>query len=124
MTVPPAAVDLVMLTMYSTTWCGYCRRLKLQLEQAGLSYREVDIERDDDAARFVENVNGGTHIVRAGFADYSAAAQLSSMLRAMLTLPGRRSGASVAPQSPARRATRRSARVTHIASAISPSAGE
>ena len=52
-----------MLTMYSTTWCGYCRRLKLQLEQAGLSYREVDIERDDDAARFVENVNGGNHTV-------------------------------------------------------------
>ena len=52
-----------MLTMYSTTWCGYCRRLKLQLEQAGLSYREVDIERDDDAARFVENVNGGNQTV-------------------------------------------------------------
>ena len=52
-----------MLTMYSTAWCGYCRRLKLQLEQAGLSYREVDIERDDDAARFVENVNGGNQTV-------------------------------------------------------------
>ena len=35
--------------MYSTTWCGYCRRLKLQLDQAGLDYREVDIERDADA---------------------------------------------------------------------------
>jgi len=51
MTVPEAAVDLDMLTMYSTTWCGYCRRLKLQLDQAGLDYREVDIERDADAAR-------------------------------------------------------------------------
>ena len=63
MTVPAAAVDLVMLTMYSTTWCGYCRRLKLQLDQAGLSYREVDIERDADAARFVEGVNGGNQTV-------------------------------------------------------------
>ena len=63
MTVPPAAVDLGMLTMYSTTWCGYCRRLKLQLDQAGLAYREVDIERDADAAKFVEGVNGGNQTV-------------------------------------------------------------
>jgi mycoredoxin len=63
MTVPAAAVDAVMLTMYSTTWCGYCRRLKLQLDQAGLDYREVDIEGDSDAARFVEGVNGGNQTV-------------------------------------------------------------
>ena len=49
--------------MYSTTWCGYCRRLKVQLDQAGLDYREVDIERDADAARFVEGVNGGNQTV-------------------------------------------------------------
>lgn len=49
--------------MYSTTWCGYCRRLKLQMDQAGISYREVDIERDPDAARFVEGVNGGNQTV-------------------------------------------------------------
>ena len=49
--------------MYSTTWCGYCRRLKLQLDQAGLDYREVDIERDTEAARFVEGVNGGNQTV-------------------------------------------------------------
>jgi mycoredoxin len=52
-----------MLTMYSTTWCGYCRRLKLQLDQAGLAYREIDIERDDEAAKFVEGVNGGNQTV-------------------------------------------------------------
>ena len=63
MTVPTAPVDLYMLTMYSTTWCGYCRRLKIQLDQAGLDYREVDIERDVDAARFVEGVNGGDQTV-------------------------------------------------------------
>ena len=63
MTVPAAAVDLDMVTMYSTKWCGYCRRLKRQLDQAGLAYREVDIERDADAARFVEGVNGGNQTV-------------------------------------------------------------
>ncbi|MFP5353416.1 MAG: glutaredoxin family protein [Actinomycetota bacterium] len=34
------------VTMFSTTWCGYCRRLKRQMEQAGIAYREVDL--DDD----------------------------------------------------------------------------
>ncbi len=63
MTVPPAPVDPYLLTMYSTTWCGYCRRLKLQLDQAGLAYREIDIERDGEAAKFVEGVNGGNHTV-------------------------------------------------------------
>ena len=63
MTVRPAPVDRYVLTMYSTTWCGYCRRLKIQLDQAGLDYREVDIERDADAARYVEGVNGGNQTV-------------------------------------------------------------
>ena len=49
--------------MYSTTWCGYCRRLKLQLDQAGISYTEIDIERDPGAATFVEGVNGGNQTV-------------------------------------------------------------
>jgi mycoredoxin len=63
MTVRAAAVDLDMVTMYSTTWCGYCRRLKLQMDQAGIAYQEIDIERDADAARFVEGVNGGNQTV-------------------------------------------------------------
>ncbi len=49
--------------MYSTTWCGFCRRLKLQLDQAGISYDEIDIERNPDAATFVEGVNGGNQTV-------------------------------------------------------------
>ena len=51
------------VTMYSTTWCGYCRRLKLQMDQAGIAYDEIDIERDPDAATFVEGVNGGNQTV-------------------------------------------------------------
>jgi mycoredoxin len=51
------------VTMYSTTWCGYCRRLKLQLDQAGIAYDEIDIERHPEAARFVEGVNNGNQTV-------------------------------------------------------------
>jgi mycoredoxin len=49
--------------MYTTAWCGFCRRLKLQLDEAGIAYREVNIERDDEAATFVERVNGGNQTV-------------------------------------------------------------
>jgi mycoredoxin len=51
------------LTMYSTTWCGYCQRLKAQLGRAGIAYNEVDIELDPEAAAFVESVNGGNRTV-------------------------------------------------------------
>lgn len=37
-----------MVTMYTTSWCGYCRRLKRQMEQAGIDFVEVDL--DDDPA--------------------------------------------------------------------------
>jgi mycoredoxin len=61
------------VTMYSTTWCGYCRRLKLQLDAAGVAYDEVNIERDPEAAKFVEGVNGGNQTVpTVRFADGSA----------------------------------------------------
>ena len=48
-----------MLTVYSTTWCGYCVRLKKMLDRAGIQYAEVNIEEDPAAAALVENVNGG-----------------------------------------------------------------
>ena len=51
------------VTMYSTTWCGYCRRLKLQMDEAGISYVEIDVDRDAEAARYVEGVNGGNRTV-------------------------------------------------------------
>lgn len=51
------------LTMYTTTWCGFCRRLKSQLARDGIDMLEIDIEKDPDAAAFVENVNGGNQTV-------------------------------------------------------------
>ena len=62
------------ITMYSTTWCGYCRRLKTQLDSAGIGYTEVNIEQDPTAAAFVEQVNGGNQTVpTVVFPDGSAA---------------------------------------------------
>jgi len=52
-----------MLTVYSTTWCGYCVRLKKMLDREGIQYDEVNIEEDEAAAMLVENVNGGNRTV-------------------------------------------------------------
>ncbi len=52
-----------MVTMYSTSWCGYCHRLKAQLDREGIGYDVVDIERDPAAAEFVMSVNGGNQTV-------------------------------------------------------------
>ena len=51
------------LTMYTTTWCGFCRNLKRQLGKVGIELNEVDIERDPAAAEFVMSVNGGNQTV-------------------------------------------------------------
>jgi mycoredoxin len=51
------------LTMYTTSWCGFCRTLKNQLARAGIEIAEVDIERDEAAAEFVMSVNGGNQTV-------------------------------------------------------------
>ncbi len=52
-----------MVTMYSTTWCGYCRRLRSQFEREGIAYTVVDIEDDPQAAEYVMGVNGGNQTV-------------------------------------------------------------
>jgi mycoredoxin len=51
------------ITMFSTTWCGYCRRLKTQLDREGIGYTEVNIEEVPKAADYVMQVNGGNQTV-------------------------------------------------------------
>jgi mycoredoxin len=59
--------------MYTTTWCGYCARLKQSLARAGVTFAEVDIEQDESAAERVMQVNGGNQTVPTlEFSDGSA----------------------------------------------------
>lgn len=61
------------VTMYTTTWCGYCARLKGQLKRAGVGFTEVDIEQQPGAADVVAQVNNGNQTVPTlVFADGSA----------------------------------------------------
>lgn len=50
-------------TMYSTPWCGYCHRLKSQLDREGIPFEIVDIEQHPEAAQLVEQVNNGNQTV-------------------------------------------------------------
>ena len=52
-----------LVTMYSTVWCGYCRRLKGQMDREGIAYQVIDIEDDPKAADLVMAVNGGNQTV-------------------------------------------------------------
>lgn len=51
------------LTMYTTTWCGYCQRLKRQLARAEVEFVEIDIEESPEAVAIVEKANEGNQTV-------------------------------------------------------------
>lgn len=51
------------MIIYTTQWCGYCTRLKRQLEREGIAFTEVDIEGDSAAAELVMSLNGGNATV-------------------------------------------------------------
>ncbi len=76
-------------TMYSTPWCGYCHRLRSQLDREGIAYDVVDIEQDPAAADIVMQVNHGNQTVPTlVYADGSAqtnpsVAQVKSKLAAL-----------------------------------------
>ncbi len=60
--------------IYSTSWCGYCRRLKSQMSREGIAFTEVNIEQDPASADYVMSVNGGNQTVPTlVFADGTAA---------------------------------------------------
>lgn len=51
--------DTASVTMFSTTWCGYCRRLKRQMTDAGIDFREVDLDDDPSHdARIIATTGG------------------------------------------------------------------
>jgi mycoredoxin len=46
-------------TVFTTRWCGYCIRLKSQLNRAGIEFHEIDIEDHADGAEVVADINDG-----------------------------------------------------------------
>lgn len=51
------------ITVYTTSTCGPCRRLKRNLQEAGVSFREIDVNTEPEVARRIEAATGGYRIV-------------------------------------------------------------
>jgi mycoredoxin len=63
MTATPTPDVAAPVTMYTTSWCGYCVRLKKLMQREGIEFAEVDIEHDAAAADLVVQANGGNRTV-------------------------------------------------------------
>ena len=58
---PETKTDAII--MYTTTWCGDCRRAKRVFADFGVPYVEVNIGDDDEAAELVQTLNNGLRSV-------------------------------------------------------------
>jgi mycoredoxin len=47
------------ITLYTRPWCGGVMRVKRWFDQRQIPYTEIDISADAEAARYVEQLNGG-----------------------------------------------------------------
>ncbi|MBN9613687.1 MAG: hypothetical protein J0H64_09580 [Actinobacteria bacterium] len=54
--------DAGTITMFSTEWCGYCKRLKKMLDSEGIGYTEVNIEEVPGTEDLVKAINAGNAV--------------------------------------------------------------
>ena len=59
--------DSKSVVMYSTTWCGYCKKAARYFRQKNISFKEYDIEKSEKAARDYKRLNGrGVPLILVG----------------------------------------------------------
>lgn len=59
-----ASTDVVM---YSTTWCGYCKKAKRYFNQQNIAFEEYDVEKSDKGRKDYKALNGkGVPIILVG----------------------------------------------------------
>jgi len=46
------------VTMYSTSWCGYCRKARELFTRQNIPFRELDIEKSAEAKKAYDALNG------------------------------------------------------------------
>jgi glutaredoxin 3 len=47
------------ITMYTTSWCGYCVRAKILLDSLGLPYEEINLDGDPQFRQRLLDLTGG-----------------------------------------------------------------
>ncbi len=46
------------VTLYATSWCGYCKKTRALLDKIGVAYTEYDIEESYEGLQQYEALNG------------------------------------------------------------------
>tara|TARA_R110002111_G_scaffold65765_2_gene107576 strand:+ start:1224 stop:1535 length:312 start_codon:yes stop_codon:yes gene_type:complete len=60
------------VTMYSTSWCGYCRQARDLMTHNNIAFRELDIEKNAQAKQDYDALNGrGVPLIIIGDAQMS-----------------------------------------------------
>jgi glutaredoxin len=81
---PTAATARQPVQIFTTAWCGYCRKAKAQLATRGVPYREIDVEESDSGRREFAALRGrGVPVILVGSQrmDGYDADRLDAMLR-------------------------------------------
>lgn len=50
---------MATITIYTTPWCGDCRRAKQFLKERGVAFDEVNVDESEEAEQLVLRVNNG-----------------------------------------------------------------
>lgn len=51
--------DDIKIILYGTNWCGGSRQICRFFDERLISYHYINIDEDEEAARFIESVNRG-----------------------------------------------------------------
>ncbi len=63
----PAESVVAQVTMFTTTWCGYCKRARAYLNKMGIPFVEYDVEHDEFGKREYKKLNGrGVPVILVG----------------------------------------------------------
>jgi len=61
------AAGTAKVKLYTTTWCGYCKRAKAYLQARGTSFQEIDVETSAQGQREFQALGGrGVPVILVG----------------------------------------------------------
>lgn len=64
---PSQASKSKQVTMYATSWCGYCSKARNYFREKGIAYTEYDIEKNESAKRKYDLLGGkGVPVILVG----------------------------------------------------------
>ncbi len=57
--VPEHTQATARVVLYTTEWCGYCTQIQRFLDQKGIPYKRVDIDKDSEGRKAYQALGGG-----------------------------------------------------------------